>query len=70
MAEKWFVPRNSKRPAFDITCSSCKRPASVPFEPDVGRDVYCQPCWRARRSTLRPEADPIADEGADSGIVE
>lgn len=58
------------RQGFEITCATCGKQARVPFEPEAGRDVYCQPCYRARKCTLKPEADPVADGGTDSGIVE
>jgi CxxC-x17-CxxC domain-containing protein len=34
---------------FHITCSACGAQAEVPFQPAEGRDVFCQPCYRARR---------------------
>ena len=58
------------RPQFDITCATCGTRAQVPFQPAEGRDVFCQPCYRARRSTARPEVEPIIEGGSGSGIVE
>jgi CxxC-x17-CxxC domain-containing protein len=34
---------------FNITCSSCGVATQVPFQPIEGRDVFCQPCYRARK---------------------
>jgi CxxC-x17-CxxC domain-containing protein len=34
---------------FDIRCTSCGVTAQVPFRPIEGRDVFCQPCYRARK---------------------
>jgi CxxC-x17-CxxC domain-containing protein len=69
-ARKQRASAPPSRAGFDITCATCGKPARVPFEPEAGRDVYCQPCYRARRCTLRADADPGADGGTDSGIVE
>jgi CxxC-x17-CxxC domain-containing protein len=41
-----------RRPAadmFQITCDSCGAQAEVPFKPAEGREVFCQPCYRARK---------------------
>jgi CxxC-x17-CxxC domain-containing protein len=38
---------------FRAVCSDCGRECEVPFEPDPSRPVYCQACWRARRSRNR-----------------
>jgi CxxC-x17-CxxC domain-containing protein len=58
-----------ERPRYDITCAECGTPAQVPFKPLEGRQVFCQPCYRARKGT------PAAEEAAtnadtDAGIVE
>ncbi len=37
------------RQMYSITCKSCGVESQVPFRPDEGRDVFCQPCYRARR---------------------
>ncbi len=37
-----------KRSTWTATCAACGVPASVPFEPIAGRDVFCAGCWRAR----------------------
>ena len=42
---------------FDITCKTCGGVAQVPFKPIEGRDVFCQPCYRARKP-LRAAGDP------------
>lgn len=39
----------SPRQMYSITCKSCGVESQVPFRPDEGRDVFCQPCYRARR---------------------
>ncbi|MCC6554279.1 MAG: zinc-ribbon domain containing protein [Polyangiaceae bacterium] len=38
------------RPTFSITCKSCGAAGEVPFKPVEGRDVFCQTCYRARKS--------------------
>jgi CxxC-x17-CxxC domain-containing protein len=44
----------SKKPAparYPITCKACGAEAEVPFKPAEGRDLFCQPCYRARRAS-------------------
>lgn len=41
--------KKAERPKFDVTCITCGTAAQVPFKPIEGRDVFCQPCYRARR---------------------
>ncbi len=48
------------RPKFDITCGACGTTAQVPFRPLEGRDVFCQPCYRARRGLPAVEATGLA----------
>jgi CxxC-x17-CxxC domain-containing protein len=62
-------PRADDRPRFDIKCSQCGTQATVPFRPIEGRDVFCQPCYRARRTRNDATAEPI-DATDDAGIVE
>ena len=47
------------RPAFDVTCVECGAAAQVPFKPIEGRDIFCQPCYRARRglAVLPPQEE-------------
>jgi CxxC-x17-CxxC domain-containing protein len=52
--------KKADRPKFDVTCVTCGAAAQVPFEPIPGRDIFCQPCYRARR------AAPSAEAGAPS----
>lgn len=33
---------------------TCGTVAQVPFKPIEGRDVFCQPCYRARRGVVEP----------------
>jgi CxxC-x17-CxxC domain-containing protein len=42
-------PRRQAAATFPITCDSCGTQAEVPFKPAEGREVYCQPCYRARK---------------------
>jgi CxxC-x17-CxxC domain-containing protein len=61
------------RPKFDITCGTCGTAAQVPFKPLEGREVFCQPCYRARRGlppvdASGPMVDGLAtDLAADKG---
>jgi CxxC-x17-CxxC domain-containing protein len=38
------------REMFEATCSSCGKPANVPFRPTSGKPVYCDDCFRSRRA--------------------
>ena len=29
----------------EVVCENCNKPATVPFEPDPGKPVYCKICW-------------------------
>jgi len=59
-----------ERPKYSIHCATCGIHAEVPFKPIAGREVFCQPCYRARRG--QPAAPPPSiDVGdAEAGIVE
>jgi CxxC-x17-CxxC domain-containing protein len=61
-------PHTDDRPRYDIRCDECGGHASVPFKPIEGRQVFCQPCYRARRATA--QSAPDAPDVADAGIVE
>jgi CxxC-x17-CxxC domain-containing protein len=55
-----------ERPKFDVTCQECGTAAQVPFKPIEGRDVFCQPCYRARRGIVAPTTEPnLSTESAD-----
>jgi hypothetical protein len=42
----------------------------VPFKPLEGRQVFCQPCYKARKGpTATPETADAKDD-SDTGIVE
>jgi ATP-dependent RNA helicase DeaD len=41
--------RRTQRAEHAITCSGCGRNASVPFQPDLSRPVYCASCFTPRR---------------------
>lgn len=43
--------RPSERARFDVTCASCQKQTTVPFEPNPDRPVYCASCYRERRDT-------------------
>ena len=68
-AEERPARARPERPRYDVTCAECGTQAQVPFKPIEGRQVFCQPCYKARKgSGVTPEADATADK--DSGIVE
>jgi CxxC-x17-CxxC domain-containing protein len=65
-------PKKAKpeRPKFDVTCIECGTAAQVPFKPIDGRDVFCQPCYRARRGIVAPTTEPnlaISSDGSSDG---
>jgi CxxC-x17-CxxC domain-containing protein len=63
-----------EKPKFSIHCAACGIHAQVPFKPLEGREVFCQPCYRARpRRDPSPNPSPTEsiDVGeAEAGIVE
>ncbi len=38
------------RPMYPIVCASCGKEAEVPFQPRLGRPVYCNECFSSERS--------------------
>ena len=36
----------SSRQMYAVTCDQCGKQAEVPFEPRLGRPVYCSDCFR------------------------
>ncbi|HLY68058.1 MAG TPA: zinc-ribbon domain containing protein [Chloroflexota bacterium] len=44
---------NGRRELTDVTCSSCGKPAQVPFKPTEGRPVYCSDCYTRERLSTR-----------------
>ncbi len=38
------------RELFEATCSSCGKPAMVPFRPTSGKPVFCDDCFSRRRA--------------------
>lgn len=66
-------PRSARprpeRPKYDVVCAECGAQAQVPFKPLEGRQVFCQPCYRARKGTPAA-ADAATDTDKDAGIVE
>ena len=39
------------RTMYPAVCASCGATTEVPFEPRLGRPVYCRDCFESRRST-------------------
>lgn len=37
-----------EREMFTTTCSSCGKPATVPFKPTGDKPVYCKDCYQPR----------------------
>jgi CxxC-x17-CxxC domain-containing protein len=59
-----------EKPRFTITCQECGTQADVPFKPIDGRQIFCQPCYRARKGTVAAATDGAAVETTDAGIIE
>ena len=41
------------REMFSATCSSCGKPAQVPFQPSGDKPVYCSDCFQQRGGNSR-----------------
>jgi len=62
-----------ERTMYPAVCATCGKATQVPFEPRLGRPVYCRDCFvpRPQTSTPRPErapsfaAAPAWDRGGD-----
>ena len=39
------------RQMFTVICASCGKEAEVPFQPRLGKPVYCSECFASERST-------------------
>ena len=61
--------RSPDRPRYEITCGECGAAAQVPFKPLEGRQVFCQPCYRARKGVAAVPEETASTE-TDNGIVE
>ncbi len=59
-----------ERPKFDILCAECGTTAQVPFKPLEGRQVFCQPCYRARRGSVENTTAGLDVAETDPGIIE
>ena len=44
--------RKPQGEVFSITCNACGAVSEVPFKPAEGREVFCQPCYRARKPAV------------------
>jgi CxxC-x17-CxxC domain-containing protein len=38
---------------FEVKCTDCGKPTTVPFSPTRGKPVYCKPCFSKHRSKQR-----------------
>ena len=46
------VPQEGQK-RFEIVCDNCGKHDQVPFQPKVGRTVFCRECHEASRSRAR-----------------
>jgi CxxC-x17-CxxC domain-containing protein len=55
--QEMFYQRNMAAPQrcqkFEIGCDNCGKHDQVPFQPKVGRTVFCRDCHEASRSRAR-----------------
>ena len=40
-----------ERTMYAVICASCGKEAEVPFQPRLGRPVYCNECFASERAT-------------------
>jgi CxxC-x17-CxxC domain-containing protein len=38
------------RPMYSVICANCGKEAEVPFQPRLGRPVYCNDCFASERA--------------------
>ena len=50
-----FGTSGGGREEFQVTCSMCGKPTTVPFKPILDRPVYCRTCYQERRSSMSRE---------------
>ena len=52
------------RPMFTTVCAACGGEATVPFEPRLGRPVYCSDCFASQRGQPSDPAGGTSDADA------
>jgi len=52
-SDRPMAQANGRREMTEVTCSSCGKPAQVPFKPTDGRPVYCSDCYTRERLASR-----------------
>ncbi len=57
--------KKPERPKFDVTCVQCGAATQVPFKPVEGRDIFCQPCYRARHGVAVTAPIPTEPDETD-----
>jgi CxxC-x17-CxxC domain-containing protein len=62
--------KKAERPKFDVTCVTCGAAAQVPFKPIEGRDIFCQPCYRARAPVATAPAPAASTPAPDVEVVD
>ncbi len=62
-AERRQIMQERMSMRHPVFCSSCGKPASVPFVPSQGRPVYCQECYE-KLSHAHAEMDRQASAAA------
>ena len=50
-----------------VTCSECHKETEVPFTPTPGKPVYCNDCFRKRRSASPAVGGPRGGSGRPGG---
>lgn len=49
--KKARMGESQKRALYEITCASCGRKDTVPFQPKDGRPVFCRDCFKRQQQS-------------------
>lgn len=64
---KWTGVMGPSEGQFEVTCSSCGKQTTVPFEPEEGRPVYCKDCLAKIKSGEMKPVRMAPRESKDGG---
>ncbi len=52
-SKKFAKKSEGSKARYEIVCDHCGKHDTVPFQPKVGRSIYCKDCHEASRSKAR-----------------